>query len=283
VIVYDWALTFGQEFELVLSKRWSFMTILYICVRCIGLLFSVISILWNFPTISVTDVGCIILWYIQAWIPIVINVVLGVIMIARINAMYRGSKKLLIFLVIALLACTINSVVLMVIGSRGVSTQEAVLSGYHICIIEFDTYTINLNYESVIPTTVWEIFAFFLAVWNVIRLVRELRRSPTSTIGEYLRILIKSHAFYFLAFAAVACFSLGALSPSITNSPSAGSAVYSGVWSIADALQMFILGSRLILSIRGFHAKVMASTDEGIGMASIAFRATGDALTIGDA
>ncbi|KAG2032785.1 hypothetical protein BDR03DRAFT_736394 [Suillus americanus] len=40
VVVYDWALTFGQEFDLVLRKRWSFMTVLYICVRYIGILFS---------------------------------------------------------------------------------------------------------------------------------------------------------------------------------------------------------------------------------------------------
>ncbi|KAG2357949.1 hypothetical protein BDR07DRAFT_316411 [Suillus spraguei] len=32
VVVYDWALTFGQEFELVLRQRWSRMTVLYISV-----------------------------------------------------------------------------------------------------------------------------------------------------------------------------------------------------------------------------------------------------------
>ncbi|KAG1867239.1 hypothetical protein DFJ58DRAFT_769103, partial [Suillus subalutaceus] len=122
-------------------------------------------------------------------------------MIARINAMYRGSKKLLIFLVVALLACTITSGVLMVIGTRGISTQETTLSaGYHICIIEFDTSMINLDYESLVSTAAWEILNLFLAVWIVIRHFRELRQSTIElTIGDYFRILIESHTFYFLA------------------------------------------------------------------------------------
>ncbi|KAG2032798.1 hypothetical protein BDR03DRAFT_1014931 [Suillus americanus] len=203
-------------------------------------------------------------------------------MIARIHAMYQGSKKLLIFLVVALLACTITSGVLMVIGTRGVSTQEAILSpGYHICIIEFDTSMINLDYESLVSTAAWEILALFLAVWIVIQHFLELRQSPTgSNIWDYHRILIESHVFYFLAFAAVACFQLGALSSNITNSLSAGSAIYSGVWSIADALQMFVLGSRLILSVRKCHAKFVARSDGGTGMT--AFNVPEDGLTGGD-
>jgi hypothetical protein len=56
MVVYDWALTFAQEFELILRKRWSFMTVLYICVRYIGILNSVINILGILP-ISITDAG----------------------------------------------------------------------------------------------------------------------------------------------------------------------------------------------------------------------------------
>ncbi|KAG0692413.1 hypothetical protein DFH29DRAFT_506603 [Suillus ampliporus] len=40
-VVYDWSLTFGQEFELVWMHRWSLMTVLYICVRYLGILYSV--------------------------------------------------------------------------------------------------------------------------------------------------------------------------------------------------------------------------------------------------
>jgi hypothetical protein len=48
-------------------------------------------------------------------------------------------------------------------------------------------------------------------------------------------------------------------------------------------LQMFVLGPRLILSVRKSHARVMARADGETGMSSIAFHAGVDALTGGDA
>ncbi|KAG2032812.1 hypothetical protein BDR03DRAFT_739248 [Suillus americanus] len=286
VVIYDWALTFKQEFELILSKCRTFMTVIYVCLRCIGILFAVISILWNSPTVSITDVVRVILWYIQAWIPIVANAMLGVIMIARIYAMHQKSKKLLIFLIVTLLACTITSGVLMVIGTRGVSTQETTLSaGYNICIIKFDTSTINLDYESLLSTAAWEILALSLAVWIVIPQLRQSLTGSTIRSGGFegcYRILIESHAFYFLAFAAVACFQLGALSPNITNSLSDGSAIYFGVWSIADALQMFVLGPRLILSVRQYPHTKEARAGGETGLTYMAFCDNEYELTGGD-
>ncbi|KAG2091624.1 hypothetical protein BD769DRAFT_397828 [Suillus cothurnatus] len=102
VVVYDWALTFGQEFELILRKRWSFMTVIYICVCYIGMLFSAANIFSILP-FSITDLVRTIVWYIQEWTPTIVNSMLGFVMIARLYAMYQGSKKLLIFLVVALL------------------------------------------------------------------------------------------------------------------------------------------------------------------------------------
>lgn len=51
VVVYDWALTFGQEFELVWKQHWSLMTLLYVCVRYVGILFSIVRILGMRPQI----------------------------------------------------------------------------------------------------------------------------------------------------------------------------------------------------------------------------------------
>jgi hypothetical protein len=216
-VVYDWVLIFGQEFELILSQRWSFMTVIYICVRYIGILYCVINVLLILPSFWISDVGCTILWYIQAWDPVIVNAMLGVIMIARLNAMYQGSKKLLIFLVVTLLASTIASGVMIVISNLGVSSQEAVLSGYHTCTTKIDIHMMYLTYESVISTTVWEVLTLFLALWIVIKHFRELRQSPTGlTIGDCLRVLIESHVFYFVAFATMTCFTLGSVSPGIT-------------------------------------------------------------------
>jgi len=276
VVVYDWALTFGQEFELVWKQRWSFVTVLYICVRYMGLSYSVIIVLWSFP-FSITDTDCLVVYFISAWIPIVVNAMLGVIMMIRIYAMYGRPKKMLVFLVIVLLSSTIASGVMTAIGNVGVSAEELVLFGYHACLGEFDTNQKDLNNETLIPTTIWEILAFILAVWIVIKHFHQLRQSPTgSTIGDCFTVLIQSHTFYFAVFAIVACFSLGLLSTYIRYSWSVGSAVYVGVLGIGQVLQMFVLGPRLILSIREYHAKLVAMSDEGISMMSIDFQAGGE-------
>ncbi|KAG2127624.1 uncharacterized protein EDB93DRAFT_1256908 [Suillus bovinus] len=54
-VVYDWALTFGQEVELVWMQRWSLMTFLYLGVRYLGILFAALSMFFSLPTILVTD------------------------------------------------------------------------------------------------------------------------------------------------------------------------------------------------------------------------------------
>lgn len=57
VVVYDWVLTLGQEVELIWRQRWSFMTVLYLLIRYVGLPYSVIGVLVTMPSVSLTDTG----------------------------------------------------------------------------------------------------------------------------------------------------------------------------------------------------------------------------------
>lgn len=205
-------------------------------------------------------------------------------MISRIIAMHQGSKKLFVFLVIVLPTSTITCGVFIVTRSMGISSQEAVLSGYHTCITKTDMQTINLSYKSVILPAVWEILALFLTVRIVIKNFLELRQSPTgSTSGNCFTMLVKGHAFHILAFTAVACFMLGSLSPTITNSSSMEITMYSGILWTMQMIQMFVLGPHLILSVRGYYARLVAREDEETGMMSIAFQAGRDTLIGEDA
>lgn len=47
-MMYDWALTFEQEIELIWRKRWSLMTMLYLSLRCAGIIFLVANVLCMF-------------------------------------------------------------------------------------------------------------------------------------------------------------------------------------------------------------------------------------------
>jgi len=49
-------------------------------------------------------------------------------------------------------------------------------------------------------------------------------------------------------------------------------AFYTGVLVIALVVQTFVLGPRLILGVREYHAKLVANSDDGTGMASIVFQ-----------
>jgi hypothetical protein len=59
-------------------------------------------------------------WLAVAWIPVVVNAMLGVILMMRVHAMYERSKKMLIFLGVVLLASTIASAVITGIANIGV-------------------------------------------------------------------------------------------------------------------------------------------------------------------
>ena len=48
--------------------------------------------------------------------------------------------------------------------------------------------------------------------------------------------------------------------------------VYESVLQIIQVVQMFVLGPRLILGVREYHARLVAHSDEGTGMASIVFQ-----------
>ena len=53
---------------------------------------------------------------------------------------------------------------------------------------------------------------------------------------------------------------------------STGSVIYSFIFQICQVVQMFVLGPRLILGVREYHAKLVASSDAACGTTSIAFQ-----------
>ncbi|KAG2035162.1 hypothetical protein BDR03DRAFT_544704 [Suillus americanus] len=277
-VIYDWVLTFAQEFELIWRQRCSLMNILYVCVRYTGILFSIVYILADFQ-VSITDAVGNTIWFIQAWTPTIINAMLGVIMTTRIHAMYQGSKRILIFLLVVLLACTIASVAMTVIGNIGVSGVENILSGEQQCSENMSTEDKRLNAETAVPTTVWEILALCLAIWIAIKHFRELQKSPIgANIRDCFTVLMKSHMLYFVTFVVVSCFNLGTLSPNLSPF-SVGVSFYYGIGEVAQVMQMFVLGPRLILSLREYHAQLVASSDEGTYFTTMDFHTHGHAST----
>jgi hypothetical protein len=63
---------------------------------------------------------------------------------------------------------------------------------------------------------------------------------------------------------------------------SIGADVYAGLLEFASIAQMFVLGPRLILSIREYEAKLVADSDAGIDMPPIVFQEGSDVSNWGD-
>jgi preprotein translocase subunit SecG len=271
-IIYNWGLTFGKEIELIWRQRWSLMTFLYLSVRYAGIGFAVIIILLSVPTISMTDAGCLNMYNAYDWISVVIEPLLGVIMIARLHAMYQRSRKVLIFLVVIFLAITITNAVIAAIRVTQMTGEEFVFSGTYQCIIDFAEDSPFLNSMTWILGTVWEVLALCLAVWISVKHFRELRQHSTSgIIGDCFTVLMKTHLSYFASFLAISCFQMGLFSPTLANPYSLETQTYDGLSQIFKSVQMFVLGPRLILGVREYHAKLVANSDTASAMTSIAF------------
>jgi hypothetical protein len=272
-IIYDWGLTFGKEIELIWRQRWSLMTLLYLSVRYTGIGYAVIIILISVPTISTTNSGCLNTYNAINWMVNVVESLLGVIMIARLHAMYQRSRKVLIFVVVIFLAITITNVVIAAIMTTQITGEEFVLSGTYQCIIDFAEDSLFLDSMTWILVTAWEVLALCLAVWISVKHFRELRQHSTSgIIGDCFTVLMKTHLIYFVSFLANSCFYIGLLSPTFSANPySLESQTYAGLSQIFQSVQLFVLGPRLILGVREYHAELVANSDTATVMTSIAF------------
>ncbi|KAG1840697.1 hypothetical protein DFJ58DRAFT_748632 [Suillus subalutaceus] len=275
-IIYDWALTFGQEVELIWRQRWSLMTFLFLSVRYVGIGYALINMLVTLPTISMTDAVSIIIVDTLDWTREVVDAILGVIVIARLHAMYQRSRKVLICLVVIFVAIRITNTVILAMAMMQISGEELVLSGTYQCQFNYAGDFLLLDSMIWILATVWEVLALCLAVWIAIKHFRELRQYSTSgIIGDCFTVLMKTHMSYFVSFVAVSCFEISYLSPTLSaDADLLESQIYSGFtqFFVFRIVQMFVLGPRLILSIREYHAKLVATSDSATTMGSIAFQ-----------
>ncbi|KAG2098461.1 uncharacterized protein F5147DRAFT_777702 [Suillus discolor] len=307
VVVYDWVLTLGQEIELIWRQRWSLMTVLYLIIRYIGIPFSLASILRTMPSVSLTDAVSVlqpshshqintlifevfdssarvftnceflgtIMEYAASGTNVALTAMLGVIMIARLHAMYQGSRGMLMLLVIIFLAVNIACAVIAAIGLNDAVAEESILSGKYMCDYVYggdERLRISIVW---MLNTVWEVLALCLSLWVAVKHFRELRRlgpSTGSTINDCFRVLIQSHVLYFASFVGVSCLQFAHLSPEIENLNSIGALILYGVLEILSVVQMFVLGPRLILSVREYHAKFVAYSDAETSINLVVFQ-----------
>jgi hypothetical protein len=220
-----------------------------------------------------TDAGCLAMYLVLNWTNVIVTAILGAIMVTRLYAMYQRSRNVLIFLIITFLVVNIFDGVIFATTMWHISSEELILSGNYQCTAGSEGDSLLLVSVAWIITTVWEVLALCLAIWITVKHLRELRQhSAGGIIGDSFTVLIKSHAVYFASLVAVSCFNLGGLSPTLADTSSLETQIYIGSSQIFVVVQSFVLGPRLILSVREHHARRVADNDAEIGMNSIAFQ-----------
>ncbi|KAG2141205.1 uncharacterized protein EDB93DRAFT_1252664 [Suillus bovinus] len=262
VMIYDLALTFGKEVELVWMQHWTLMTVLYLSVRCLGILYPVLYML------------SFMMYVVQSWTGVLVFSMLWVIIITRLHAMYQRSRKILIFLVVTFLAINIFGVVVMM-EMMHASGEELVLSGTHQCSIDYTGHNNLLIPVAWIVSILWEVLTLCLAIWIAVKHFRELRRhSAAGFMGDCFTVLMKTHVLYFASFVAVCCFGLVLnSSPTLsTDQNSLKSYPFDSLLQMLEVVQMSVLGPRLILSVREYNAELKADYDTVTDMTSVAFQ-----------
>ncbi|KAG1844815.1 hypothetical protein DFJ58DRAFT_801933 [Suillus subalutaceus] len=84
---------------------------------------------------------------------------------------------------------------------------------------------------------------------------------------------MKTHVSYFVSFLAMSCFQIGFMSSTLlVDSYTLDAQIYEGFAEIFELVGLFVLGPRLILGVREYHAELVAHSDTATAMTSIAFQ-----------
>ncbi|KAG2032191.1 hypothetical protein BDR03DRAFT_970883 [Suillus americanus] len=190
--------------------------------------------------------------------------------------MYQRSRKMLIFLTIIFLVVNLTCGVIAAVVLKYMSGEEFILSGTHACTYIYEAGDPLLILMTWILTAIWEVLTLCLSIWIAVKHFRELRHhSPQGIIGDCFTVLLESHVVYFASFAVVCCSALSQgiqRSPKVSDLDSVEVQISTAIFEIFSYIQMFVLGPRLILSVRVYHAKLVFDSDATTAMTSIAFQ-----------
>ncbi|KAG1719340.1 uncharacterized protein EDB91DRAFT_1257735 [Suillus paluster] len=210
------------------------------------------------------------------WTNVVVPAMLGVIMMARLYAMYQRSRTVLILLIIVLLAVTIANGAMNEITNRYASGEVYILFGTYECAIDYGKSGQLLMTMIWMLIIVWEVLALWLAVRIAVKHFRELRQSSAGgIIGDCFTVLMRTHMAYFASFAAAS--GLQQVFTMLSKSQrydqySLQNQILAGVAQILSLTEMFVLEPRLILDVREYNARRVADSDAATTMTSIAFQ-----------
>ncbi|KAH7930274.1 hypothetical protein BV22DRAFT_1125011 [Leucogyrophana mollusca] len=246
VVLYDHALTFRQEVELIWKRAWSLTTFLFLLTRYGGGLV-LIATAPEFLSTFLSETAFVFSYF----------KVMGVmstsqgIMQMRIYAMSQKSKKILALMLVSFVAEIVANVVFLqqfYNSGRSLMTLEPV-PGFRMCSV---TKTDQNFMDLYIPTLCFESLLLALSLLAGFRDAARTRQySGRWTMGPTMRVLIMYNTLYFFAALAVSAGSMGV------------PAQYLYIIIGFTLATLMVLATRLVLAVRTPSSLPNMLDDEG--------------------
>ncbi|KAK0453851.1 hypothetical protein EV421DRAFT_715544 [Armillaria borealis] len=189
IVLYDHAITFGQEVEYIWSKQWSASKILFILNRYLGelvLLAEGILFITSYQSNLVSNVFFRFQGYFNAFL-ICIG---GAVMSLRVVAMHEASKKILTLVCALLIGELISMVTVLSLSFR--TTTALQLSQVHACI------------RTGVPHYYWTFYLFPMVLETVLFglalsvAFKHIRERGLLTGESVLDVLFRDSIYYFI-------------------------------------------------------------------------------------
>jgi len=273
-VLYDHALSFGREVELIWMKPRTLVTLLYVIERYLGDVVLVVGLCLCF-SVSSSQAECIRLFQFRAWGALIYSWATQATMQLRLYAMYRQSRQILVLL-LTLFICEIAAIAFIIwrtIGPRSpLQAMNNFVPGERYCAFS----GINGNFVYIfIPFLCFEFILFVLAARIFVDNVKRNKRADEEKglrVNPFMSILARDSLCYFFVNL-VACAVVMGLWQSVTQ-------LYANMCIPFVMFLEVLVGTRLILDFRERYAR---SEDPGHavsgGYSSLHFRNEGGRLS----
>ncbi|KAF8146933.1 hypothetical protein K438DRAFT_490314 [Mycena galopus ATCC 62051] len=241
-MAYDILINLDREVKHFWFGKWSFPRVLYFLNRYFSLARVVFFVFGLFHPLSTTV--CTVSIYVQTWTGALEIWFLQIILIYRVNSLYR-TKKILISIIIFFL-CSIAGVVMVITTSVGTSKAAAEhLPGLSLCVPVSHHSRLAEIWAFWVPILAFESFLFVLALNQLIRNIGILRKNALlfRSNNHLVELILRDSMWYFLLVCLIDISSLV-----IWQSPHIPAGTE---WTTGFTAPFFsIIGTRLLLNLR---------------------------------
>ncbi|KIJ11152.1 hypothetical protein PAXINDRAFT_181926, partial [Paxillus involutus ATCC 200175] len=255
-LFYDYLLGFGSEVDLIWTRKWNLVTLLYAVVRYLSFPLLINSALymgsvnWTGQQLRLLS-G--LLWYqIRMWGPYVYGIAMDVILIKRIRALslspgpfVNASKWVLIVMGFSYIAKWASAITLLMLGigpGRHLTSAEYEFAGTFICgtMIPNAGFLISAN----IPKFCFELLLFVLAAGYFVGDVWEhYQREKIWKVNDLMQILARDSTIYFALNVAATGLNIG-------NWKASAPDIYVALSMSLQSFIPFCLSPRLVINVK---------------------------------